>query len=466
MLKHTSKTAQRFAYRNLGARALSQTTQEFLPREEMLESVDKNILYSWGIKDYLAANSRYPSHGEGVFMYDTDGKRYLDFSSQAVCSNLGHTVPESVIQAVNDQMRSLAFVFGDTFVTQVRARYSKKLADFVPGNINAFLFMSSGAEANEMAMRIAQRVTGRQKIFSAHRSYHGGSGGALSLTGDLRRHWVPQTPGHVKFLDPNPYTFSWGKTTEEIVELSLGTLRSQMMSENPSTIAAIFLESVVGTNGYIRYPGGYMEGVRALCDEFGILMVCDEVMTGFGRTGKKFGWMNYDIQPDLTTMAKGITGAYLPLSAVGVADHVHEKIRTIPLGGGSTYVAHPTCLAAAEAVLDIVSEPSFIEHVNKMNGVLHTHYDELKAKHACIKDARAVGLFGALEFAGNDYGFRGVMQKPDPSMQEFRLKLAENGLITFSAGAHIAITPPLVIQPDEMALGFEIIDKTITKMGW
>jgi len=176
--------------------------------------------------------------------------------------------------------------------------------------------------------------------------------------------------------------------------------------------------------------------------------------------------MNYDIQPDLITMAKGITGAYLPLSGVGIADHVHEKIRTIPLGGGSTYVSHPTCLAAAEAVFDIVSEPSFLEHVNKMNAQLHEHYGDLRAKHACIKDTRAVGLFGAIEFAGNDYGFRGVMQKPDPSMQDFRWKLAHNGLVTFSAGAHIAITPPLIIQPDEMAMGIEIIDKTITEMGW
>lgn len=437
-----------------------------LSNAEMEQITHDNIIFSWGIKDVLAAKSKYPSHGEGVFIYDTDGKKYIDMSSQAVCSNLGHSCPQSVIDAVTEQMQAMPFMFGDTLISQVRARYSKALAEFVPGNINSFLFLSSGAEANEQAMRIAQRVTGRQKIFSAHRSYHGGSGGTISLTGDMRRHFSPAMPGHIKFLDPNPYSFSWGKTTEEVVELSLATLRAQVMSENGHSIAALFLESVVGTNGYIRYPEGYMEGVRALCDEFGIMMVCDEVMTGFGRTGKPFGFMNYDIQPDMITMAKGITSAYLPLSGVGLSDHVHDKIREMPLGGGSTYVAHPTVLACAEQVLKIVSEPKFLQHVNDMNVVLHEHFEDLKSKNPCIKETRALGLFGAIEFAGEVNGFRGTMHKPDPTMQEFRFKLMDNGLFTFSAGAHIAITPPLVIKPEEIAYGMDIIDKTIKQMGW
>lgn len=358
-------------------------------------------------------------------------------------------------------------MFGDTCVSQVRADFSEKLAKYTPGDINSFLFLSSGAEANEQAMRIAQRCTGRTKIFSAHRSYHGGTSGSLSLTGDPRRHFVQQVPGHVKFLDPNPYLFSWGNTPEEILDRSLGTLRAQMMSEGPHTIAAIILESIVGTNGYIGYPVGYMEGVRALCDEFGVMMICDEVMTGFGRTGKKFGFQHYNIHPDIITCAKGITSAWLPLSAVGIRDHLHEKIRNQPLGGGSTYVGHPTCLAAANAVLDIVEDDGFLNHVNAMSAVVKEEMDSLKEKHSsCVKDVRTVGLFGAVEFAGNVNGFRGIQQQPDPTMMDFRFKLIDNGLFTFTAGAHIAITPPLIIQEEQVREGFSLISKTITEMGW
>jgi len=442
------------------------TAQSHQMTQDSAEKVDKHSLYSWGIKDFLGPRAVYPSHGEGVYFVDLNGKKYLDFSSQAVCSNLGHSCPDSVIDAVTKQMKSMPFMFGDTCVSQIRANYSAKLAKYAPGDINSFLFLSSGAEANEAAMRIAQRVTGRTKIFSAHRSYHGGTNGSLSLTGDPRRHFVQQVPGHVKFLDPNPYLFSWGNTPEEVLERSLGTLRAQMMSEGPHTIAALILESIVGTNGYIRYPVGYMEGVRALCDEFGIMMICDEVMTGFGRSGKKFGFQNYNIQPDMITCAKGITGAWLPLSAVGIRDHLHEAIRGIPLGGGSTYVGHPTCLAAADAVLDIIDQEGFLSHVNDMSAVVKEEMDTLKAKHNCIKDVRTVGLFGAVEFKGDVNGFRGIQQKPDPSMMDFRFKLIDNGLFTFTAGAHIAITPPLIIKEEQVREGFSLIDKTITQMGW
>jgi len=430
------------------------------------ETADKHSLYSWGVKDFLGPRAVHPTHGEGVYFYDINGKKYLDFSSQAVCSNLGHTMPQEVIDAAVGQMQSMPFMFGDTCVSQIRAEFSQKMANYVPGDINSFLFLSSGAEANEQAMRIAQRVTGRQKIFSAHRSYHGGTNGSLSITGDPRRHFVQQIPGHVKFLDPNPYLFDWGDTEEEIVRRSLGTLKAQMMSEGPHNIAAIILESVVGTNGYIAYPKGYMEGVRALCDEFGIMMICDEVMTGFGRTGKRFGFMNYDIQPDMFTGAKGVTSAWLPLSVVGVSDKIHEQIRKVPLGGGSTYVAHPTCLAVADKVLDIIDRPGFLDNVNNMSALVKENMEELQRKHACIKHVRTVGLFGAVEFRGEVNGFRGIQQAPDPSMMDFRFKLIDNGLFTFTAGAHIAITPPLIINESQVNEGFEKIDKTITQMGW
>lgn len=454
------------AVSNLRKSFFCASSRSLYTREQMENMVDKHSLFSWGIKDFLHPRSVYAVRGEGVYFYDINDKKYIDYSSQAVCSNLGHTVPDSVLEATMKQLKTMPFMFGDTLVSQVRAEFSTKLAKFFPGDINSFLFLSSGAEANEQAMRIAQRVTGRTKIFSAHRSYHGGTNGAMSLTGDPRRHFAVQIPGHVKFLDPNPYLFSWGNTEEEIVERSLGTLRAQMLSEGTNQIAALILESVVGTNGYIRYPKGYMEGVRKLCTEYGIMLICDEVMTGFGRTGKKFGFQNYDIQPDLITCAKGITSSWLPLSAVGITDEVHAKLRSIPLGGGSTYVAHPVCLAMANAILDIIDQPNFLQHVNDMSVVMKEQMDWLKEKQPVVKDVRTVGLFGAVEFAGDVNGFKGIQQMPDPTLMDFRFKLIDNGLFTFCAGAHIAITPPLIIEENQIREGMEIIDKTITQMGW
>jgi len=458
MLKKAGNVLNRGQLRRFGS-----TAQEF----DIADAIDKHSLYSWGVKDVLQGRAVYAEKGDGVYFHDRDGKKYIDFSSQAVCSNLGHTVPESVIEAITKQLRTMPFMFGDTLVSDVRAKLSKRLAEYVPGNLNAFLFLSSGAEANEQAVRIAQRVTGRPKILSAHRSYHGGTACGLNMTGDPRRHWVPTIPGFVKFLDPNPYTFSWGDSEEEITHRSLASLHQQVLCEGPHSIAAIILESVVGTNGFIRYPKGYMEGIRELCDKYGIKMICDEVMTGWGRTGKKFGWMNYDVQPDIFTSAKGLTSAYLPLSVVGISDELHEGIRSIPLGGGSTYVAHPVPLACADAIMDIVDTPEFLQHVQDMEKVVNARMTQLENNFDCVKATRTAGLFGAVEFKGEDgEGYKGIPQKLDPAMMDFRGKLIQNGLFTYTVAAHIAITPPLIVKPDELHEGFDIIEKTLKEMKW
>jgi len=196
-------------------------------------------------------------------------------------------------------------------------------------------------------------------------------------------------------------------------------------------------------------------------------MIADEVMTGWGRTGQKFGWMNYDIQPDIFTAAKGLTSAYLPLSVVGISDELHETIRSIPLGGGSTYVAHPTALACADAIMDITDTPEFLQHVRDMEKVVKGRMDDLENKFDCVKACRTKGLFGAVEFKGEDgLGFRGIPQKLDPRMMEFRQALLKNGVFTYTVGAHIAVTPPLIIKPDEVHEGFDVIEKTLTQMGW
>lgn len=430
--------------------------------------IEKHSLYSWGIKDFLQTKAIYIMKGEGPYFWDDNGKKYIDFSGQAVCSNLGHSCSQEVIKAVTDQMLQMPFMFGDTLVSEIRAKYSKKLADYTPGDINSFLFLCSGAEANEQAIRICQRITGRQKIFSAHRSYHGGTTATLNLTGDSRKHFTSSLPNVHKFLDPNPYIFSWGDSVEEIVKRSLYSLRQQIICENSNQIAAIILESLCGTNGFITYPKGYMEGVRELCDEFGILLICDEVMTGFGRTGKKFGFQNFNILPDIITCAKGITSAYMPLSAIGLRDHVHDKIRKIPLGGGSTYVAHPVTLGCANKILDIISHHKFLDHVNSMGKIMKIYMEKLHEKYPdIIKNVRTIGLFGAIELSdqNSSHGYLGLQQVPDPKMIKFRFELMEKGLFTFTNGSpHIAITPPLIINADQIAEGISIIDETIANI--
>ena len=273
--------------------------------------------------------------GEGCYFYDVEGRKYLDFNSQAMCSNLGHTVPQPVIDEINNQLKTIAYVYPCAAVTPIKAKLSALLADLLPGDLNHFYFTTGGAESNETAMRMVRLKTGRQKILARYRSYHGGTLATMGLTGDPRRWYAePTTSGVVHFLDPQPYSVSWGASEEEVCTRSLQQLREVLMYEGPQNVAAIFLESVTGTNGILIPPKGYLEGVRAICDEHGILMVCDEVMNGFGRTGALFGFMNTTpmVIPDIVTMAKGINGAFVPLGAVACRDHVAQHFMKNPIG--------------------------------------------------------------------------------------------------------------------------------------
>lgn len=273
--------------------------------------------------------------GEGSYFFDVEGRKYLDFNSQAMCSNLGHTVPQSVIDEINTQLKTIAYVYPCAAVTPIKAKLSALLADLLPGDLNHFYYTTGGAESNETAMRMARLKTGRHKILARYRSYHGGTLATMGLTGDPRRWYAePTTSGVVHFLDPQPYSVSWGTSEEEVCKRSLQQLREVLMYEGPQNVAAIFLESVTGTNGILIPPKGYLEGVRAICDEYGILMVCDEVMNGFGRTGTLFGFMNTTpmVIPDIVTMAKGINGAFVALGAVACRDHVAQHFMKNAIG--------------------------------------------------------------------------------------------------------------------------------------
>merc|ERR1719221_796702 len=263
---------------------------------------------------------------EGVYLYDMAGNKFLDWTSEAVCANLGHTVPTAVKEAMIKQLETLPFVYGGMAITPVRAKLASLLAEVAPGDLNGFLFPSSGGEANDCAIRLARLYTGKTKIFNQYRSYHGGSLGPLSATGDFRRHFAADfASGFVKMFNPEPHYFRWGDTDEKACEMTLACLEEQIVSEGPSTIAAIMLESVPGSAGVLIPAVGYMEGVRALCDKYDILMICDEVMTGFGRTGAMFAFQHFEgVIPDIFTSAKGLTGSWQPLSVVGVRQKLKD----------------------------------------------------------------------------------------------------------------------------------------------
>ena len=298
--------------------------------------------------------TKYPvlSHGEGVYVYDTNGKQYLDWTSQAVSNNIGHSLPQEIIDAAAQQMSTLAFTFGGVGITEVRVRLNQLLGEMLPGDLRAAVYPSSGAEANEAGIMMARRYTGRQKVISWYRSYHGATAHAGAATGDFRRWYGSDyTTGFVKAFNPFPLFFNHGgngATEEERVQSALAMLEEQILNEGPDNIASIILEPIVGAGGCLIMPPGYMQGVRAICDEYGILMHVDEVMVGFGRTGKLFGFENYEgVQPDILVAGKGLAGAALPLSLTACNEKIMNYFEDHPLGWGATYQAHPVALAAA-----------------------------------------------------------------------------------------------------------------------
>ncbi|EAS66828.1 aminotransferase class-III [Dictyostelium discoideum AX4] len=438
-------------------------------KKEIIQTIKDNTLFSWNPTEAAANKALIMEKGEGVYFYDTDGKKYIDFNSQAMCSNLGHTVPEEVIKAIEEQLRSAAYAYPCSIVTPIKAKLSMLLADLFPGDINHFYYTSGGAESNETAMRMARLFTGRHKILARYRSYHGATLGAMTLTGDPRR-WnsEPGASGVVHFMDPYPYSFKWGETEEQITEISLKYLRETISYEGAKNIAAIFIEPVTGTNGILKPPKGYLEGIRKICDETGILMVCDEVMNGFGRTGEMFGFMNSqeEVIPDIVTMAKGINGAYLPLGAVGCRDRIADHFKVNPIGIGSTYNSHPVTLASAYAALQYFLKNRVLDNVKTLEPVMKKHMEQLKQRHPTVKGYRSLGLFGIVELQKNSNGdpFIEYNGPPHPAMTKLSSDFVENGLYTLCRWSSFFTNPPLTINEKELKEGFEILDKSLTNL--
>jgi taurine---2-oxoglutarate transaminase len=428
-----------------------------LSAEEIVDWSKRYTLYDWAAQ---SAVSPIPvERAEGVYFYEPGGKRYLDFNSQLMSVNIGHGDPR-VNEAISRQLGQLAYVNSAAMATEPRALLGRKLAGIFPGDIEKSFFTLGGAEANENAIRIAKAVTGRQKILARYRSYHGATSAAITLTGDPRR-WAnePGLPGVVHVLD-----FYHGTTRPwDDAQTALRSLRETIELEGPNTIAAFIIEPVTGTNGILIPPDGYLQGVRELLDEYGILMIADEVMSGFGRTGKWFAVDHYGVVPDLITCAKGLTSSYLPLGAVGLRPRVAEHFEKNVFAGGLTYNSHPVCLAAALATIEVFEQDGLVEHAAKMGDVMARHHKELAAKHPSVGAVRNIGLFGCLELVRNRE--TGEPMAPfngsSPEMQALHRYLLEHGVYVLLHWNQVMTNPPLTITEEQLAEGFEVLDQAL-----
>src|SRR5881396_2224998 len=353
--------------------------------EEIVALSREHTFFSWSVQG--AVDPIAIDRAEGVYLYTPEGQRILDFNSQLMSVNIGHG-DRRVIDAITAQATKLQFV-QPAFVTEPRARLGQKLAEIMPGDLDKVFFTLGGAEAIENAIKIARHFTGRYKVLARYRAYHGATMGAMTLTGDPRR-W-PNEPGLVGVVR-YPDTHRWGEKDPRPAAESLQGLEDVIRYEGAHTIAAIFLETIVGTNGILVPPDGYIQGVRELCDRYEILMVADEVMAGFGRTGRWFGVDHWDVVPDLMTMAKGLTSSYLPLGAVAMRRKIADKFESTYYSGGLTYSSHPVSCAAALATIRVYEEDGLIENAARLGPVMRAHHERLASKHPSVGAHRNLGL--------------------------------------------------------------------------
>lgn len=425
--------------------------------QEMIELCQEHTLYSWSATD--AVNPIPVARAEGVYLYQPDGKRILDWNSQLMCVNIGHSHPR-VLAAMKQALDGVIYSYPGT-ATEPRARLGQRLARLAPGDLNTFFFTLGGAEANENAVRMARLYTGRSKILARYRSYHGGTQAMLSLTGDPRR-WAaePATPGVVHVLDPQPYEYSFGGTEEERTANNLRYLEEVIQMEGPHTIAAMIIETVTGTNGILPPPKGYLQGLRALLDRYGILLICDEVMAGFGRTGKLFAFEHGEILPDLVTMAKGLTSSYFPMGAVAVRDPIAHHFRKSVFWGGLTWNAHALGCATALAVLDVMEDEDLVGNSARLGVRMGQEMARLQAKHPSVREHRNLGLFGIIDLQKDRHGtpMAGYNQN-HPAVGRLGTFFREEGLFTFLRWASFMNNPPLCITEAQLLEGFEIIDR-------
>jgi taurine--2-oxoglutarate transaminase len=429
------------------------------------DSID-HVFHTWSAQRGLEHFK--PAGGKGCWFWDQSGQRYLDFASQLVFLNLGYQHP-ALIEAIKEQAEIMCTLAPD-FASDPRSELAALIAARAPGDLDYVFFTNGGTEANEHALRMARLHTGRHKVLSTYRSYHGATAGSIALTGDPRR-WAsdPGMAGVVHFMGPYLYRSPFGCQTEaEESRAALAHLRQVIELEGPATIAAIFLETVVGTNGVLLPPEGYLAGVRELCDEFGILMVCDEVMVGFGRIGEWFAVDAWGVTPDLITFAKGVNSGYVPLGGVIVSSGIWESFADRPYPGGLTYSGHPLACAAGVASIRVFEETQLLAQVRKLGDeVAKPGLVALMERHPSVGEIRGRGLFWAVELVRNrktremlvPFNAAGAAREP---MTELIAACRELGLWPFSHFNRIHVAPPLVINASELEDGIGRLDQALT----
>lgn len=431
--------------------------------EEIIHDNQEYTLFSWSKQK--GTNPIAVKYGEGVYLSDYDGKRYIDFSSGLMNVNIGHG-DQRITAAVVKQMQEVSYVT-PSCVTKVRGELGKKLAEICPGDLNKAFFTLCGATSIENAIKLARLYTGRYKILTRYQSYHGASIGAISASGDPRRIPVDaqQAPNFVHFDLPYAYRYEHGE--EALLKDCVAQLERIIAYEGAGNIAAILLEGQSGSSGCFLYPDGYLKAVRQICNKHGILLIMDEVMSGFGRTGKWFGFQHHDVIPDMIAMAKGLTCGYLPFGCLMVSDKIAVKYDDAVLPLGLTYSAHPVSCAAALETLKIYEDDNLLSNAEAMGRYLDSRIEELKQKHPSIGDWRNTGLLGCLELVKNRKTKEPMAPfnaKPDEMavMNKVAAKIKALGMYTFVRWSYIFIAPPLIVTKEQIDEGLAIISDALT----
>eukprot|EP00771_Trimastix_marina_P001708 gnl/Trimastix_PCT/2799.p2 GENE.gnl/Trimastix_PCT/2799~~gnl/Trimastix_PCT/2799.p2 ORF type:complete len:525 (+),score=135.69 gnl/Trimastix_PCT/2799:99-1577(+) len=439
--------------------------QAWTKEETLRQAIREHSIFSWN--DDAKENFIMIERGEGVYFWDHAGKRYMDFNSGAMCVHFGYSNP-AINEAIIEQLNKIQYTYGKCNATPTKAKLCDLLARICPGDISHFYFPTGGSDSNETALRMARAYTGRSKVVSRYRSYHGAGVGTLALTGDSRR-WHGESlamGGVVHVVDPFPYTFRWGETDAEITAQNLAYIREVIEYEGPNNIAAIFVEPITGTNGVLKPPVGYLEGIRALCDEIGALMICDEVMSGFGRTGKLFGFMHSSpcVIPDIVTMAKGINGASVPLGCVAMRTPVAEFFRTHALGVGQTYNAHPLGIASAYGAVQYLIRDDLVGRAARLGEIMKRRMEALASRHACILQARCLGLFGIIDLQnpqrpGFPLAGKALNAPMHPAMKRLKEHCLTEGLWSLFRWNQVYCNPPLVVTEEQLEWAFDVLDR-------
>ncbi|MGN0154343.1 MAG: aminotransferase class III-fold pyridoxal phosphate-dependent enzyme [Lachnospiraceae bacterium] len=436
-----------------------------MSKEEIKKLDKEHVLHSWSVQGNLDAT--VVTKAEGIYFYDADGKKYYDMSSQLVNLNIGYG-NQKVADAIAEQAHKLPFI-GPGYAVDVKSELARRIIELAPDNMQKVFFTLGGADANENALKIARLYTGRNKVMSRYRSYHGSTMGAGNLTGEPRRfNCEPGIPGYVKFFDPYVY--------RELVEFEddaaatryyIGKLREQIIYEGPESIAAIECETITGSNGCIIPPDGYLQGIRELCDEFGIMMICDEVMMGWYRTGEVFACQNWDVKPDIITFAKGVTCGYAPLGGVIVDKKIADYFDDHKLLCGLTYSGHPLSCAAGVATLDVYEEDKILDNVRAMGKILGELEENLKAQHACVGDVRYKGLFSAVELVKDKATKEPLVAynaDKENLMGKINSMLKAKGFSTYTHENIIIVAPPLIINETELREAMAMLDEVLSEV--